>query len=54
MTVSSKTASKYMENLYQSFVDEDGSDDGNIVRSIEPSVGMLADETGIGSSFRQN
>uniref|UniRef100_A0A1I7XIL1 TGF_BETA_2 domain-containing protein n=1 Tax=Heterorhabditis bacteriophora TaxID=37862 RepID=A0A1I7XIL1_HETBA len=41
MTRISRHASKYMHGLYKTFVDDDGSDDGNVVRSIEPSVGKV-------------
>ncbi|KAJ1368713.1 hypothetical protein KIN20_029970 [Parelaphostrongylus tenuis] len=30
-----------MQAIYDTFVDDDGSDDGNVVRGIDPAIGKL-------------
>ncbi|CAI4228176.1 unnamed protein product [Auanema sp. JU1783] len=37
----SRQATDYMKTLYKVYVNDDGSDDGNIARNIQPSVGKI-------------
>ncbi|KAK6037571.1 hypothetical protein COOONC_24924 [Cooperia oncophora] len=30
-----------MQSIYETFVEDDGSDDGNVVRGIDPGLGKL-------------
>ncbi|VDM69124.1 unnamed protein product [Strongylus vulgaris] len=38
---SSHRTAAMMQSIYETFVEDDGSDDGNIVRGIDPALGKL-------------